>query len=74
MLTAIWIRFQPWVAAVGAALGVIAAAFVAGRRSGGDRVRAQAAAAEQKLRENGDEAARDAERTGAVDRLRDGRF
>jgi hypothetical protein len=74
MFTALWIRFQPWVAAAGLALGALVSAFVVGRKSGGERVRAQAAATEQEARRDGDAAARDAERTGASDRLRSGSF
>lgn len=74
MLTALWIRIQPWVAAAGLALGAIISAFVVGRKTGGDRVRAQAAASEQEARREGDAAAADAQRTGSSDRLRNGTF
>lgn len=74
MITALWGRAQAWLAAAGLVLGAIVSAWVVGRRSGGERVRAQAAEAEQEAREAGDAAARDAERDGATDRLRNGRF
>jgi hypothetical protein len=73
-LAPIWARFSGWIAAAGLVLGAIASAWIVGRRSGGERVRAQAAASEQSARRAGDAAARDAERDGADSRLRDGRF
>jgi hypothetical protein len=73
-MSALWGRAQAWLAAAGLVLGAIVSAWVVGRRSGLDRARAQAAEAEQASRRTGDAAARDAERDGASDRLRDGRF
>lgn len=77
-LAAIWTaltsRAGQIVAAIGAALAVVAGAFLRGRKAGRDEVKADAAAAEQKAREKGDEAARDADRDGAARRLSDGRF
>jgi len=61
-------------AAVGAVLAAIGAAWVRGRRGGLESARARAAAAEQAARRAGDAAAADAERDGATDRLRTGRF
>lgn len=74
MMAALWARAQAWLAAAGLVLGAVVSAWVVGRRSGGERVRAQAAQAEQEARGAGDAAARDAERDGASSRLRDGRF
>ena len=74
MITALWGRVQGVVAAIGLVLGAVASAWLLGRITGGERVRAQAAAHEQQVREEADEAARTAERSGAFDRLRDGRF
>ena len=74
MITALWIRIQPWLAAAGLVLGAIVSAFVAGRKSGGERIRAQAAAKEQETRRAGDAAVADAQRDGADRRLRDGTF
>lgn len=74
MITALWGRIQGIVAALGLVLGAIVSAWFMGRATGGERVRTQAAAREQQVREKADEAARSAERSGASDRLRDGRF
>lgn len=74
MMATLWARAQGWLAAAGLVLGAVVSAFIVGRRSGGERVRAQAAAEEQQARRAGDAAARDAERDGAVDRLQRGNF
>lgn len=74
MIAALWGRVQGIVAAIGLVLGAVVSAWFLGRKTGGERVRAQAAAHEQQVREKADEAARTAERSGAFDRLRDGRF
>jgi hypothetical protein len=73
-LVPIWTRAQGWMAEAALVLGAIVSAWVVGRRSGGDRVRAQAAASEQNARRDGDAAARTAERDGADKRLRRGDF
>ena len=74
MIAMLWTRFQGVLAAVALVIGAIVSAWIAGRTTGGERVRAQAAAREQEIREKADEAAHTAERSGAFDRLRDGRF
>lgn len=74
MMAALWARAQAWLAAAGLVLGAVVSAWVVGRRSGGERVRAQAAQAEQEARRKGNAAAADAERTGSSDRLRNGTF
>jgi hypothetical protein len=67
-------RVQAWLMAAVAVFGALLAIWFNGRRSGGERVRASAQAQEQELRREGDEAAADAGRAGASDRLRSGRF
>jgi hypothetical protein len=74
MIALLWGRLQAWLMAAVAIFGALLAIWFNGRRSGGDRVRANAAAREQELRREGDEAAADAGRAGAADRLRSGRF
>jgi hypothetical protein len=74
MIALLWGRLQGTVAAIALVVGAIFSAWIVGRKTGGERVRAQAAAHEQEVRGKADEAARTAERTGAFDRLRDGRF
>jgi hypothetical protein len=61
-------------AALGALILAIGAAFGIGRRAGTDKAAAQAAKSEQETRHVATDAARAAERDGAADRLRDGRF
>jgi hypothetical protein len=67
-------RIWGYVAAAAAAVGVVLAAFLRGQRAGKDGLRAEAAARGEQAREAGNAAARDAERDGALDRLRGGRF
>lgn len=67
-------RVQAWLMAGVAVFGALLAIWLNGRRSGGERVRAQAQAQEQEMRREGDAAAADAARDGASDRLRRGRF
>lgn len=74
MIAMLWGRVQGVVAAILLVVGALVSAWVMGRKTGGERVRAQAASQEQTARRAGDEAARDAERSGAAERLRDGRF
>lgn len=74
MMTLLWGRMQSVVAAIALVIGAIVSAWVAGRKTGGERLRAHAAATEQDARRLADEAARDAQRSSAADRLRDGKF
>jgi hypothetical protein len=74
MIALIWGRVLAWVMAAVAVFGALLAIWFNGRKSGGERVRANASAQEQELRREGDEAAADAGRDGAADRLRSGRF
>lgn len=74
MIAALWGRMQEVVATVILVLGAIVSAWVVGRKTGGERVRAQAAYREQEARREGDAAVVAAERAGAAERLRDGCF
>lgn len=74
MIALLWGRMQSALAAVLLVIGAIVSAWVVGRKTGGERARAVAAAREQEIRKSADEAARDAERTPVADRMRDGRF
>lgn len=74
MIALLWGRVQSVIAAILLVLGAIVSAWVVGRKTGGERVRAQAAAAEQDARRSADEAARNAQRDTAADRLRGGKF
>jgi hypothetical protein len=74
MIALLWGRIQGVVAAILLVVGAIFSAWIVGRKTGGERVRAQAAESEQKVRRTADEAARDAERTPVADRLFRGKF
>jgi hypothetical protein len=74
VIAAVWARLQGWLAFAGAALAAIGAAYLAGRRDGRDARSVEAVHEEQQTRRVGDAAARDAERTGAAERLRRGGF
>lgn len=74
MIALLWGRLQSTFAAILLVVGAIVSAWMVGRKTGGERARAQAAAAEQDARRSADEAARDAQRSTAADRLRDGKF
>lgn len=74
MIALLWARLQSTFAAILLVVGAIVSAWIVGRKTGGERARAQAAAAEQDARRSADEAARDAQRTTAADRLREGKF
>jgi hypothetical protein len=67
-------RAWGYVAAAAAAVAVIGAAFLRGQRAGRDAVAAEAARRGEEARQRGEAAAREAQRKGAADRLRDGRF
>jgi hypothetical protein len=74
MIALLWSRVQGTVAAILLVIGAMVSAWIVGRKTGGERVRAQAATREQELRETADAAARDAQRFTASERLRDGKF
>ncbi len=74
MITAVCARVQGWFALAGAARVAIGAAYLAGRREGRDARHAEAAREEQRTRRAADAAAREAERLGATERLRHGRW
>ena len=74
MIALLWSRVQGLVATIFLVVGAIVSAWVVGRKTGGERARAMAAAQEQDARRSADAAAVAAERSGAAERLRDGRF
>jgi hypothetical protein len=74
MIPAFLSRAWGYVAAAGAALAVVAWAFLRGVTAGRDAVRADAARRGAEAQARAAEAARAAEREGAAERLRDGRF
>jgi len=74
MLTTISTRLWAALAAFGAALALLGAAVLKGRRDATRDAALRAAESEQRARRAGDAAAADAERDGAANRLRDGRF
>jgi len=74
MIALLWSRVQGVAATTFLVVGAIVSAWVVGRKTGGERVRAAAAAQEQDTRRSADAAAIAAERSGAAERLRDGRF
>ena len=67
-------KLQSVLAAMLVVIGAIVSAWVVGRKTGGERARANAAEQEQKTRKSADEAARIAQQSGVVDRLRNGKF
>ena len=74
MIALLWGRLQSTFAAILLVVGAIVSAWVVGRKTGGERARAMAAAAEQDARRSADEAARVAQRSSAADSLRGGKF
>jgi len=74
MISGLLSRVWGYVAAVAAAVAVIGAAFLRGQRAGRDAMTAEAARRGEEARQRGEAAAREAQREGAADRLRDGRF
>lgn len=74
MIALLWGRMQSTLTAILLVVGAIFSAWAMGRKTGGERARALAAAAEQDARRSADEAARDAQRSTAADRLREGKF
>jgi hypothetical protein len=73
-LSWLWLRVQAWIGAALLLVGALVSAWIVGRRSGTHAAKVRAAQTEQKARRAGDAAAADAERDGAADRLRRGRF
>ena len=74
MIGGILSRVWGYVAAVAAAVAVIGAAFLRGQRAGRDAVVAEAARRGEETRQRAVAAAREAQREGAVERLRRGEF
>lgn len=74
MIGAFLSRAWGYVAAAGAAVAVVAWAFLRGFKAGRDAVRADAARRGAEAQARGAEAARQAERDGAAERLRKGEF
>ncbi len=77
-LAAIWAAMTSGVgrvaSAVAGVLVLLGGAYLHGRRTATDTVRLRAAEQEQEARRRADAAAADAERDGAAERLRSGRF
>ena len=74
MIGGILSRVWGYVAAVAAAVAVIGAAFLRGQRAGRDAVVAEAARRGEETRQRAEAAAREAQREGALERLRRGEF
>lgn len=74
MLTAISTRIWTALAALGAFLALLGGAWLRGRSAGTQAARARAAQDEQQARDRGNAAAADAQRTGASELLKRGRF
>ena len=71
-----WLLSRVWgyVATVAAAVAVIGAAFMRGQRAGRDAMVAEAARRGEEARQRAEAAAREAQREGALERLRRGEF
>ena len=74
MIGGLMSRVWSYVAAVAAAVAVIGAAFMRGQRAGRDAMVAEAARRGEESRQRAEAAAREAQREGAVERLRRGEF
>ena len=74
MIGGLMSRVWGYVAAVAAAVAVIGAAFLRGQRAGRDAMVAEAARRGEESRQRAEAAAREAQREGAVERLRRGEF
>ena len=74
MIGGLMSRVWGYVAAVAAAVAVIGAAFMRGQRAGRDAMVAEAARRGEETRQRAEAAAREAQREGAVERLRRGQF
>ena len=74
MIGGILSRIWGYVAAVAAAVAVIGAAFLRGQRAGRDAMVAEAARRGEESRQRAEAAAREAQKEGALERLRRGEF
>ena len=74
MIGGILSRVWGYVATVAAAVAVIGAAFMRGQRAGRDAAVAEAARRGEEARQRAEAAAREAQREGALERLRRGEF
>jgi len=74
MIGGLMSRVWGYVAAAAAAVAVIGAAFMRGQRAGRDAMVAEAARRGEEARQRAEAAAREAQREGAVERLRRGEF
>jgi hypothetical protein len=74
MMAALWARVSGYLAAAGALLAAVAAVWLSGRRAGRDAVAAEAARRGEEARARAEAAEREAQREGAVERMRQGRF
>ena len=74
MIGGLMSRVWGYVAAVAAAVAVIGAAFLRGQRAGRDAMVAEAARRGEEARQRAEAAAREAQREGALERLRRGEF
>jgi len=74
MIGGLMSRVWGYVAAVAAAVAVIGAAFMRGQRAGRDAMVAEAARRGEESQQRAEAAAREAQREGAVERLRRGEF
>ena len=74
MIGGLMSRVWGYVAAAAAAVAVIGAAFLRGQRAGRDAVVAEAARRGEEARQRAEAAAREAQREGALERLRRGEF
>ena len=74
MIGGLMSRVWGYVAAVAATVAVIGAAFMRGQRAGRDAVVAEAARRGEETRQRAEAAAREAQKEGALERLRRGEF
>jgi len=74
MIGGLMSRVWGYVAAAAAAVAVIGAAFMRGQRAGRDAMVAEAARRGEETRQRAEAAAREAQREGALERLRRGEF
>jgi hypothetical protein len=74
MMAALWNRLSACLAAAGALLAALAGVWLSGRRAGRDAAAAEAARRGEEARARGEAAERQAQREGAAERLRQGRF
>jgi len=74
MIGGLMSRVWGYVAAAAAAVAVVGAAFMRGQRAGRDAMVAEAARRGEEARQRAEAAAREAQREGALERLRRGEF